>query len=350
MKQIIKQIIDERFNSREILKRQTGFIVELVDDGYYAKVRVNNSVIKLINKTGEQLNIGDEVVVHYWTNVGNGYIAVRCGEPNVLKGEYMIDDAVVVDDNDDFDYVKEVHMLNTSPNISKIYGTNLKDFYLNGYPATYIPQDVYYDIADESGTHDSFKNFVLDTPDDKFFKEMILKSVVNVNYYGDEELHDIRYYLTIDKFTFTDSGWKKTYGLYYDNPDVYWHYTSVFGGEVLDSTPKLGIDDSTESNPYHSPTFQGLRQKIMSSGEYDINSSFTDSSVGIALYHNGCFQANGWNPYMDRRPFANIDIVLAVKMGSDIMYDYLYLSGNFSEEAEYNYARGLTSIVTSYSI
>ncbi len=52
-----------------------------------AKVSALGRTLTLLNKTGEVLKEGEGVIIHYWDNVANGYIALRCGLP-VYKNDY----------------------------------------------------------------------------------------------------------------------------------------------------------------------------------------------------------------------------------------------------------------------
>lgn len=46
-----------------------------------AVVSAMGRTMTLLNKSGELLKQGEGVIIHYWDNVANGYIALRCGLP-----------------------------------------------------------------------------------------------------------------------------------------------------------------------------------------------------------------------------------------------------------------------------
>ena len=73
-----------------------AFDAKIVDNTYNGKAVVNvmGRSLTLLNKTGEILKQGDGVIIHYWDNVANGYIALRCGLPNPAGG-LNIENAVV---------------------------------------------------------------------------------------------------------------------------------------------------------------------------------------------------------------------------------------------------------------
>ncbi len=337
MQKIIDKIVEEKMKSSEIIKRARGIVTELLDDGYRAKVSINDNVLTFLNKTGEELSERDEVTIHYWTNISNGYIAVRHGRSNPLKGQYHINDAIVVDNNGIYDYAQNLHGINAKNKTEKVYGSHTKDLYLNGYPIKYLPTNVYQDMVDTNSSHDIFKSFVNNTPNENFYKEIILKSTLRKDFYGDTESHDVRYYMSINSQARTDSGWNRTYGLYSDDPDVYWHYANVYNGKVLDDTPIRGIDDTSEDSLYHSPTFQGLRSIELESKKYSSSETFADSDIGFALYHDGDLKIAEANSL-----YAEIRITIVMKIGTDIFYKLL--TGNFVSEPEYNFARSLKEI------
>ena len=73
-------IIDKRYERYERLKRASGKIVEVLPRPINkCKVLVLNTVVTLLNKTGELLEENDSVWVYYWDNIANGYIAIKNG-------------------------------------------------------------------------------------------------------------------------------------------------------------------------------------------------------------------------------------------------------------------------------
>lgn len=81
------------------LKRCPGTVQSIVENTNGGKAVVNcmNRNLTLLNKTGEKLEVGDSVWVHYWGNLANGYIALRNGLPNSSGGgSYTISNAVAM--------------------------------------------------------------------------------------------------------------------------------------------------------------------------------------------------------------------------------------------------------------
>ena len=60
MKGIIDKIVNAQINSANILKREVGTVTELLDDGLRAKVNIRDINLTFLNKSGEELTIGDE--------------------------------------------------------------------------------------------------------------------------------------------------------------------------------------------------------------------------------------------------------------------------------------------------
>lgn len=85
---LLNDIASDRVDKEDSLKRCSGVVESIVDntDGGKAVVRCMNRSLTLLNKTGEILEVGDSVWVHYWGNLANGYIALRNGLPNSRGG------------------------------------------------------------------------------------------------------------------------------------------------------------------------------------------------------------------------------------------------------------------------
>ena len=96
----LNSMIDEANDKVDTLKRCAGKVVEVDEttDGGKATVECMNRRLTLLNKTGENLAIGDSVWVHYWTNLANGYIALRNGLPNG-GSSFSINNAVAMLEN-----------------------------------------------------------------------------------------------------------------------------------------------------------------------------------------------------------------------------------------------------------
>ena len=85
---LLNDIASDRVDKEDSLKRCSGVVESIVDntEGGKAVVRCMNRSLTLLNKTGEILDVGDSVWVHYWGNLANGYIALRNGLPNSRGG------------------------------------------------------------------------------------------------------------------------------------------------------------------------------------------------------------------------------------------------------------------------
>lgn len=134
----IRNVVAREVKKAEVLKHIPGTVVKIVDNTYNGKAVVNvmGRSLTLLNKSGEILKQGDGVIIHYWDNVANGYIALRCGLPNPAGG-LNIENAVV-----GYESIAKVN--NVSKSVEKVYsenkykttyGTAPSTFYLNGYPA-----------------------------------------------------------------------------------------------------------------------------------------------------------------------------------------------------------------------
>lgn len=82
-------IVRNELNKTSRIKHLPAIIVNVPEEknNGIAEVFVLGKTITLLNKTGEFLKIGDSVIIHYWDNIANGYIALRCGLP-VYKNDY----------------------------------------------------------------------------------------------------------------------------------------------------------------------------------------------------------------------------------------------------------------------
>lgn len=116
-------------------------IVEPVNTGR-AVVLVNNRLVTLLNKTNETLKVGDGVIVHYWDNLANGYIVLRCGLPNLKQGLH-IENAAILRDNIQSVYSvpSTVFNIDEKNHLTEKYGDKSNIIMVNGNPAIQIPLD-----------------------------------------------------------------------------------------------------------------------------------------------------------------------------------------------------------------
>ena len=98
----LNNIIDSNYKTIETLKRANGIIYRNISKpvtyGYYTftgyskyQVQIVDSdsqkvkIISLLNKSGQQLVVGDHVLVYYWKTITDGYIAIKLGLDKSLE-------------------------------------------------------------------------------------------------------------------------------------------------------------------------------------------------------------------------------------------------------------------------
>lgn len=124
------QIIDYNFNNLDNIKKEYGTVEALVENTDSAKVVVKlrdyitgdeedndrNARFAFLNKTGERLSIGDNVLIYYWNTITDGYVAIKIG----LSTEPIIHPDMTADYNfvmtDDLDTILEI-----SDNVHYLY-------------------------------------------------------------------------------------------------------------------------------------------------------------------------------------------------------------------------------------
>lgn len=84
-------IIDYNYQALDTIKREYGVVKQWVPYTDSAKVVVKvlnrddkdgekETLLTLLNKTGERLNVGDNVLIYYWNTLSDGYVAIKIGE------------------------------------------------------------------------------------------------------------------------------------------------------------------------------------------------------------------------------------------------------------------------------
>ena len=138
MIEYIKDVVAREVKKSEILKHIPGTVIEIIDntDSGKAVVKVMGRKLTLINKTGEILKVGDSIIVHYWDNMANGYIALRCGLPNPAGGLNIYNAVVAYESDSTINTISKYTGNVYSENKYKCtYDTAPDIFYLNGCPA-----------------------------------------------------------------------------------------------------------------------------------------------------------------------------------------------------------------------
>lgn len=123
------RIVDYNYQALDTIKREYGTIKELVPDTDSAKVVVKflnrnedngiETILTLLNKTGERLQVEDNVMIYYWNTLSDGYVAIKLGEssPPVDRPDKTSTFSYVM--TDDLDTIRniadDVHYLGLNP-------------------------------------------------------------------------------------------------------------------------------------------------------------------------------------------------------------------------------------------
>ena len=82
----LNNIITARLDSKPRIKRIAAIVTEIVANTDNGKVKVRfmnskneESVLTLLNKSRDELAVGDSVWIHYWNTVSDGYVAIKTG-------------------------------------------------------------------------------------------------------------------------------------------------------------------------------------------------------------------------------------------------------------------------------
>ena len=164
-------LIDSRINSklaaRADLKLAPAKITR-VQEGYLradVKLAGSDTEVKgLLNKTGEKLEVGQEVKVAYQTLPSSGWIALTLKEADPLKkgGGVVVESAALLN-NDNFSsfVVNKQLMLNIDAHTNLYYGEPPAFIIINGQYCLADPRTSYYDIIND----ESLKQKIYDNMD-----------------------------------------------------------------------------------------------------------------------------------------------------------------------------------------
>ena len=302
MLEIVNRLVENKIKTADILKRAIGVVTELLEDGLKAKVKVNQNVLSFLNKSGEELTIGDEVEIHYWTNISNGYIAVKHGVPTPLGTSAKMNNAVITcTDTESFDFVNKLHTVLLTKDVLTGYTYQRGYIVVNGYAATYIPsatlraidtQVTYETFLNTIGTAYQYKQVVL-------FKYDTVHSHLCENY-----IRPITYSIELYDFKY-DNG-QFTYRICVSVSDPYYTesntatdyspqaYNYIISNEIVSDT--ISLDSASIIL-----TFPDSYQQY-SSGE--TTTAFTDSlhvdvelilKVGSDYYYKDRYSTQSWN-------------------------------------------------------
>ena len=302
MLEIVNQLVENKIKTADILKRAIGVVTELLEDGLKAKVKVNQNVLSFLNKSGEELAIGDEVEIHYWTNIGNGYIAVKYGVPTPLGTSAKMNNAVITyTDTESFDFVNSIYAVSLTKDVLVGYSYQRGYIVVNGYAATYIPSATLRAI-DTQATYETFLNTIGTVYQYKqvvLFKYDTVHSHLSENY-----IRPITYSIELYDFKY-DNG-RFTYRICISASDPYYtesntstdyspqNYTYITSNEIVSDT--ISLDSASIIL-----TFPDSYQQY-SSGE--TTTIFTDSlhvdvelilKVGSDYYYKDRYSTQSWN-------------------------------------------------------
>ena len=167
---------NQQANSKNITNNihiKTATVVNVTTDYSYATVKIignNGTIIKLINKTGEKLFIGDSVRVYYSTNLFCGWIAMRNGKPEPLGGTNLeIENAAVVPVVDPSKYLSNSTVFNVDVNnqIKCCYGDQRNRIIID---KCLTPVKIGgFDVNMDMGTNDDAYQFIV--PKDVYISE-----------------------------------------------------------------------------------------------------------------------------------------------------------------------------------
>lgn len=113
---VMKYCADEKVKSANIPHYVSGVITSVSEDMFRADIKLEqDQVLKnMLNKSGEELKVGDTVWVEYFTYPSSGWIARRNGKPKPMGGggaSTTIDTATVLTDENFHDFVIEEELM-----------------------------------------------------------------------------------------------------------------------------------------------------------------------------------------------------------------------------------------------
>lgn len=253
----IKDVVSQEIKKAEILKHIPATVVEVVENTNNGKaiVLVMGRKLTLLNKTGEILEKNDAVIIHYWDNIANGYIALRCGLPRPAGGLY-IKNAVTVTKpkskiEDVSEYVGDVYSENKYKNT---YDTAPEIFYVNGCPAyltKYLSQGKdpapTIDYSNNEEYAIGIKNELRSIDIDLFSQSVSIKKQNTRRIWTDEgyvnviTLDDETYYTHISYSNNIQSSWAHRIGLYSQTDDTFFRQCDNVYFHSLNSFDRGGI-------------------------------------------------------------------------------------------------------------
>lgn len=113
---VMKYCADEKVKSANIPHYVSGVITSVSEDMFRADIKLEqDQVLKnMLNKSGEELEVGDTVWVEYFTYPSSGWIARRNGKPKPMGGggaSTTVETATVLTDDNFHDFVIEEEVM-----------------------------------------------------------------------------------------------------------------------------------------------------------------------------------------------------------------------------------------------
>lgn len=180
----INDIIDKKLKTATILKHVRGEVVDIDENNEYANVNINGKTLKLVNKSNEELSSGDEVTIHYWTNVGNGWIALRHGLSTLTSNQLSVDNAVILTAKQSSALTTSTDTVDTYKALIVKYGADNNCILINGYV-------VYPIIVSDAALSDkgsSYKTMVSNA--NISYQTIVLKALKEDNTVTNETYHE----------------------------------------------------------------------------------------------------------------------------------------------------------------
>lgn len=125
---VMKYCADEKVKSANIPHYVSGVITSVSEDMFRADIKLEqDQVLKnMLNKSGEELEVGDTIWLEYFTYPSSGWIARRNGKPKPMGGSgsaTTVENAAVMLDSTFHDYAVDNQMiLNVEPQGRLYYG------------------------------------------------------------------------------------------------------------------------------------------------------------------------------------------------------------------------------------
>lgn len=241
----IHGIIDNRYETYDVLKRKYGVIKEVLSfaraivtvedsdmmdlqkdykkDEEEREINKKTRDLNLLNKTGEELEAGDGVWVYYWHDIVSGYIAVKCGAKPIEIAKCRFNKWAIMpapvendiysharypragtSDNWELETNKRKRIIDETHGYSFLsgaeYNYQCNMFLVNGFPTASV--DYIGDLLSRYGLSDYYKRKLtqqLESINPKLYtNRILLHGIVRVNPTGRQKIKvegDLEFYL-----------------------------------------------------------------------------------------------------------------------------------------------------------